>query len=227
MVGEREVVAEASSACATASSWSSTRAPAVRSTLRSSACAQTAPNMPVLAPATATGLSRRTFAGNGREAQSSAFLSAPGMEALYSGVAMSRASADAIAWRSATTRGDGVAVSSILVVGGEVADAGQQLQPRRRGQRARRRPEAAPCCSDPARRLPEMPRSRIRLAVLLDSSRWTEISTSQESTSPPRGQLRLKGHAPVAAIDRRSEVEARRGAGRRGPRSARGRCPGR
>ncbi len=47
-----------SSACGTGSSRSTTRAPIVASTLRSSACAHTAPNRPVLAPMTAAGLPR-------------------------------------------------------------------------------------------------------------------------------------------------------------------------
>jgi DNA-binding HxlR family transcriptional regulator len=50
-------------------------APIVFSTLRSSACAQTAPKRPVLAPTTATALPRRQLWGNGLETQSSAFLS--------------------------------------------------------------------------------------------------------------------------------------------------------
>src|SRR5918999_1043792 len=48
-------------ACPTARSRSTTRAPIVASTLRSSACDQTAPKAPELAPTTATGLFRRTF----------------------------------------------------------------------------------------------------------------------------------------------------------------------
>jgi hypothetical protein len=67
-------------------------------TLRSSACAQAAPKAPVLAPTTATGLFRSTFVATGRETQSIAFFSWPGMEALYSGVEKSTASAVAIAW---------------------------------------------------------------------------------------------------------------------------------
>ena len=80
-------------------STSSTRAPSAASTLRSSACAQTAPKAPVLAPTTATGLFRSTFVATGREIQSIAFFSWPGIEELYSGVEKSTASA------SATTRG--------------------------------------------------------------------------------------------------------------------------
>ena len=45
---------------------------------------------------TATGFPRRTFAAKGLDAQSSAFLRAPGTEALYSGVEIKTASALAI-----------------------------------------------------------------------------------------------------------------------------------
>jgi hypothetical protein len=71
--------------------------------LRSCACAQTAPKIPVLAPITATGLLRQALSGNGRDAQSTAFLRAPGIEPLYSGVAIRIASAAAIARRSRST----------------------------------------------------------------------------------------------------------------------------
>jgi hypothetical protein len=43
--------------------------------LRSSACAQTAPNIPVLAPMTADGLLRMGAVAFGRDAQSIAFFS--------------------------------------------------------------------------------------------------------------------------------------------------------
>ena len=77
----------------TGSSRSTTRAPTPPSTLRSSACAQTAPNMPVLAPTTATSLPLHGLAASGRESQSRAFFRKPGIEWLYSGVANRIASA--------------------------------------------------------------------------------------------------------------------------------------
>ena len=82
--------------------------------MRVSACAQTAPNIPVLAPITSAGLPRIGFSAIGRETQSSAFFSAPGIEWLYSGVAISTASAAAIASFSARTAGGGV-VLCVLV----------------------------------------------------------------------------------------------------------------
>ena len=73
------------------------------STLRSSAWAQTAPNMPVEAPITAAGLPLRALLPAGREAQSRAFFSSPGIERLYSGVAIRTASASRTAARSSAT----------------------------------------------------------------------------------------------------------------------------
>jgi hypothetical protein len=84
----------------------------VERTLRVSAWAQTAPNMPLEAPTTAAGLPRRGLVACGREAQSRAFLRTPGMEALYSGVATRTASAPAIASRSAVTGAGAISTSS-------------------------------------------------------------------------------------------------------------------
>ncbi len=89
-----------------------TRAPAPASALRVSACAHTAPNMPVLVPITATGLFFSAASAVGREAQSMAFLSTPGMEWLYSGVAIRIASASAIAARSSNTPRGGTGEAS-------------------------------------------------------------------------------------------------------------------
>ena len=69
----------------TATSPSTTRAPMAPSTLRSSACARTAPKPLVLAPMTATGLLRMVFVAIGRDTQSSAFLRTPVIDELYSG----------------------------------------------------------------------------------------------------------------------------------------------
>lgn len=96
----------------TLSSSSRTSAPVVFSTLRRSDCAQTAANGPVLAPITATGLPRRELLGNGRDAQSSAFFNAPGIDPLYSGVAIRIASASAIARRNDATAEGGCSVSA-------------------------------------------------------------------------------------------------------------------
>jgi hypothetical protein len=67
----------------------------------------------VLAPTTATGLLRSGLDFGGRETQSSAFFNTPGIDALYSGVANSTASASAIAaFSSVTAAGPGWTSSS-------------------------------------------------------------------------------------------------------------------
>ena len=91
-VRQRPSPSNARAANTTGSSASTTRAPTAPNTLRASACAQTAPNMPVLAPTTATSLPLNGLSAIGRESQSIAFFSAPGIEWLYSGVANSTAS---------------------------------------------------------------------------------------------------------------------------------------
>ena len=82
LVEERGVDAVASRSCAfgTATVSSSVRAPSAPSTLRVSAAAQTPPNMPVLDESTATGLFRTGDSASGRDTQSSAFLSTPGID---------------------------------------------------------------------------------------------------------------------------------------------------
>ncbi len=147
----------ASSACATGSSRSTTRAPIAPSTLRSSACAQTAPNRPVLAPMTAAGLPRSGLSATGRETQSSAFLSAPGIEPLYSGVATRTASACAIARLQRRDGGRGLrARRPRCTAGSRRAARTARARPRRAAARPRR--AAGACCASRARRLPDRPR---------------------------------------------------------------------
>ena len=96
------------------------------STLRSSACAQTAPNIR-LAPITATGLLPAGSA-SGREAQSTAFLSTPGIDELYSGVANSRASASAIARSRPTTGAGPFPYVVVLVIGRDRLEPVEELE---------------------------------------------------------------------------------------------------
>jgi hypothetical protein len=112
LVEERVVLVEASWAFGSRRSRSITRAPVEASTLRSSACAQTAPKLPVVAPTTAAGLPCRGVEARGRDAQSIAFLRTPGMEELYSGVAIRTASESAIARRRSATEAGAGSVSS-------------------------------------------------------------------------------------------------------------------
>src|SRR5687767_897438 len=157
---------KAPSAMPTGSSASSTCAPDALSALRTSAWAQTAPNRPVLAPITAEGLSLRTLSGNGREAQSSAFLRPPGTEALYSGVAISSASAASISSsRYCTTAG-----------GSDSRSSSKMGRPARPSHSTSSTPDGrvSPAARisrrlwEPRRTLPAMPRIRMTLGLLLD-----------------------------------------------------------
>src|SRR3989442_1388452 len=105
-----------------------TSAPITPSTLRVSACAHTAPKRPVEAPITAMGLPRSELSGKGREAQSSAFLSTPGIDPLYSGVAITSPSAPAIASRSLATAGCAGSTSWSESYGGSPGGLDARLQ---------------------------------------------------------------------------------------------------
>ena len=86
-------------------------APATPRILTASSRAHWAPRGDGLTETTATGLSARAAAPRGREAQSIAFLSTPGIEPLYSGVATTIASAAETAARNATTEAGAWSVS--------------------------------------------------------------------------------------------------------------------
>src|SRR4051794_16848294 len=159
----RRSPSKASSAWPIGSSRSITRAPSAASTLRASACAQTAPNRPVEAPTTAAGLLRSGDSAIGREIQSSAFLSCPGSERLYSGVATSTASASSIAARSASTASC-PAASSSLSYGGIAFNPSYATSSAPGGSRSAAARSSRELC-DPDRRLPERPRTFIGLAM--------------------------------------------------------------
>jgi len=87
--------------------------------LRVSAAAQTPPNIPVLEERIATGFPRTGDSTSGREAQSSAFLSTPGIEELYSGVEIRIPSAPARAsLKRSTAAGTSPGLSSSASYGG-------------------------------------------------------------------------------------------------------------
>ena len=85
------------------------RVPSVRSTGSHADCASRVPPMPGVAPMIATGLPPKTLGMSlgGRDSQSIAFLSTPGIELLYSGVTSRRPSAPAIRSFSSVT-GSGI-----------------------------------------------------------------------------------------------------------------------
>src|SRR5262245_61422651 len=159
------LVSKAFSASGTGSSRSITRAPAAASDLRSSACAQTAPNIPVLAPIVATGLLRSAAVANGREAQSTAFFSAPGIEWLYSGVANSRASACSIAARQLSTALPG-APSSSSSNGGIAFRPVNSMNSAPGGSSSAAAPSRRRLCES-LRSEPTTPRTRMRLLLVL------------------------------------------------------------
>src|SRR5579859_168195 len=193
-----------SCACPTATSPSTTRAAVAASTLRSSAWAQTAPNAPMLAPTTATGLFRSGFVASGREAQSIAFLSWPGTEWLYSGVAMRIASAPAIASRRSVTAAGAGSTSSSSSYGGTAFSPSQSSSSTPSG-----RSSAAAWSRlllwESRRRLPEMPRTFIVL-LLHQEEVCGQLHVVRERRLPV-GELHLPVDAERAAVDGRLEVE--------------------
>ena len=182
-----------------------TRAPIVLSTLRASACAQTAPNMPVEAPTTATGLPRSGFVACGRDAQSSAFLSTPGIEALYSGVATSTASAPAIASRSART-GVRPAVDVVVgVVGRDRLQPVEQLELGSGRQQLCRRPEQPGVVRVPAQGARDAQDSHRSALQELEVDAERDLVREHEAAL---GQRRVPVEAELRAVDDRLELEA-------------------
>src|SRR4249920_2270219 len=112
---------------------------------------------------TAVGWPRNGLSASGRETQSSAFLSKPGMEPLYSGVAISTASAASIRWRSSCTSA-GWRCSSSWLNGGIVARLSYRMNstPGPPSSCAARRSRVL---SESRRRLPD--RARMRMSGLL------------------------------------------------------------
>src|SRR5829696_2946126 len=192
----------------TATSPSTTRAPAAASTFRSSACAHTAPNMPVLAPTTATGLLRSTALANGREAQSIAFLSCPGIDELYSGVATRIASAPAMASRRSATPAGGLPSSSS-------SKGGTAFSPSHRtsstsGPSSSSAARRSCVLWDPRRRLPEMPRMRI-VAPCLGGLHELELGRKGHVVREcglARRKRVVPGQAELRPVDRRLELHA-------------------
>src|SRR3954451_1368820 len=197
---------KASSAMPTGSSRSITRAPMAARTLRASAWAQTAPKRPVEAPTTAVGLLRSGDAASGRESQSRAFLSWPGIEWLYSGVETSTASASAIASKSACTDA-GRSCSSSSSKGGislRPSNSTSSASPGSRSAAARRSLELC----EPARRLPERPRTFIGL---LRGRRQLEVDEQLDLVGEREAALGQRGvpvQAVLRAVHDRLELEA-------------------
>src|SRR3954464_9818698 len=196
-----------SSASGTGSSRSSTLAPIALSTFRSSACAHTAPNMPVEAPITATGLPLRGVSASGRETQSIAFLSWPGIEWLYSGVANRIASAAAIRSFRSVTAGCSPSPRTSSSYGGisrrpsyssnSTPDGSSDAAPRR-----------SSVLWESRRRLPDMPRTLMALGLL---TRQLELDDQRHVVRQREAALGKRGvplEAELRAVDHRLEVDA-------------------
>src|SRR5918996_4340627 len=179
----------------TATCASRTRAPIAARIFRSSACDQTAPKAPVLAPTTATGLFRSTFVATGRDAQSSAFLSWPGTDELYSGVANRTASAPAIAARRRVTASGAGSTSSSSSYGGTAfrpSHSSSSTSGWSSSCAARRRF----VLWESRRRLPEI--ARTFMACLL--GRLHELDVGDDGDLVPEGRLAgRERHVPVQA----------------------------
>src|SRR5918997_7032331 len=188
----------------TGSSASSTCAPEALSALRTSACAQTAPNRPVLAPMTAAGLPLSTLSGNGRDAQSSAFLSPPGTEALYSGVAISSASASSTSSRKSRTDAGGESSRSSSKIGR--APRPSHSTSSTPGGSASPAARSSLRLWEPRRTLPEMP--RIRMGLVLRDERQLDGQGDLVGERVAAGrQRRVPVHVELGAVDLRLEVE--------------------
>src|SRR5215210_781110 len=192
-------------ACPTGTSASTTRAPIAASTFRSSAWAQTAPNAPVDAPHTATGRKRSGFVISGREAQSSAFFRTPGIEELYSGVAIRTPSAAESASRSLATALGGGSTSSSWSYGGTLFNPRHSSNSTPSGSSdaaASRRRELY----ESRRRLPEIPRIFVKGAlVCLDEE---ELGVDRDVVAQglvAARERRVPVHAELGPVDGRGE----------------------
>src|SRR3954447_25243828 len=152
---------------------------------------------------TAVGLPRNGLSASGRETQSSAFLSCPGIEPLYSGVAISTASADSIRWRNSCTSA-GWRCSSSWLNGGIVARLSYEMNstPGPPSSCAARRSRVL---SESRRRLPES--ARTRMSGLLhgrEAGREANGVSEQEAARRKRG---VPADAELVAIDLALELE--------------------
>ena len=150
-----------------------------------SAAAQTPPNKPVLEESTATGLFRTGESASGRDAQSKAFLSTPGIEELYSGVATRTASAASSAsLKSSTAAGSAPGTSSSPSYGGIALSPSKRSTVTPAGASAAAARRSALLC-EPCRRLPLI--ARILMPYAWTSARLAVIRTSSASICSPDG----------------------------------------
>ena len=166
---------------------SSTSAPMWSSTLRSSACAQTAPKRPVLAPMTRTGLPREGVVGEGPRGPVDRVLQHAGDRGVVLGGADQRR----------VRRGDRLAQAprpprarvrvEVLVVGRQLAESSNRSSSAPGGSSSAAARSSGCCGSHSAASRRCRGPSSLRVSSGLTSSRWMFSVTSQSRTSPPPG----------------------------------------
>src|SRR5690349_3253349 len=133
-----------------------------------------------------------------------AFFNCPGTEALYSGVANSSASASAIAARRTATAWGAGSTSSSSEYGGTAMSASCTTTRAAAGASPPAARRSA-VLSEPARRLPEIARTRIvSVGDEFEVDRQGDLPREHVAASR---QLCLEVEAPVAAVDDGDEIE--------------------
>src|SRR5450755_4457693 len=173
--------------------------------------------MPVLAPITATGLlARAEVAGVGREAQSTAFFSTPGIDPLYSGVTKRTASASRIAAMRLSAPGipPPVSSSSVSSNGSTALSFSNVMSSTPGGSSSAAARRRLRLC-EASRRDPAMPSTRMVLVLVVDERELERHRNGHVLTQhePALGQRRVPLHA---AERHRRPGEAARGRSRGG-----------
>src|SRR5450755_116871 len=167
--------------------------------------------MPVLAPITATGLlARAEVAGVGREAQSTAFFSTPGIDPLYSGVTKRTASASRIAAMRLSAPGipPPVSISSVSSNGSTALSFSNVMSSTPGGSSSAAARRRLRLC-EASRRDPAMPSTRMVLVLVVDERELERHRNGHvlAQHEPALGQRRVPLQADGVAVDRRLEVD--------------------
>src|SRR5450755_3018579 len=168
--------------------------------------------MPVLAPITATGLlASAEVAGVGREAQSTAFLSTPGIDPLYSGVTNRTASA----WRMAAMRLSAPGIpppascSSVSSNGSTALRSSNVMSSAPGGSSSAAARSRLRLC-EPSRREPAMPSTRMVLVLVVDQREFESHRNGHvlAQHEPTLRQRRVPLQADRVAVNGGLEVDA-------------------
>ena len=144
------------------------------------------------------------FVARGRETQSRAFLSEPGIEELYSGVAKRTASASPIALRSAATDIGATWTSSSSSYGGHRLHTLVEDEIDLRGEAPPRRGGAS-CCTSPGAGFPRSQEPSSRLRLLDEEELGRELDLVGQGRLPV-GERDVPVDAELGAVDRRVEL---------------------